>query len=187
MKIITLILLAACSAGASDIRNVNGSVTDLSPIHAWKEIHQGERPLKAWKDVQVLQLSGTVSVYTRCTIKVEGRTKDVLLDHLPPDISRFLNDKERLEIQIKQLEVYIADETKRLRIVEAESGPEIHRRGSQFKMDHARLDNKRDDLSAMRNELSEMKKNAAAATTDLAVIMNKTYFNLEIWDFGLKR
>ena len=190
MKAVVFILLIAGSAAASDIRNIDGRDVDLAPIYQWQETNGPEtnRPLAAWRAVQVLKIGEKVSVYTRCEMVVDGMTNVALVDHLPLTIKKFISGREQLEAQMTQLQTNIPAETKRLRIVAVDSmnWDPSSTAYQQFLRDRAALENKKQTFSELQQQYAEMKSREAAATTDYAILMNKRYLNLDIWDFGLK-
>ena len=186
-----VLLILAGNAAANDLRYIGGAVVDLAPIYQWNQTNgpATTRPLAAWKFMQVARVGDAVSVYVECQVVIEGVTNVVLTDHLPQTIKTFLEEAQQLEKQSKELESFVESETKRVRLVAAESvnwdaGSSAF---SQFLLDRAKLDNKKDDLAKTKQKLAEMKANGAANAADFAILMNKKYLNLEIWDFGLKR
>jgi hypothetical protein len=190
MKILFFILLIAGSAAASDVRIIDGREVDLAPIYQWQETNgpATSRPLSAWRAVQVLQVGEPVSVYTQCNIAVDGITNMVLVDHLPPEIKKFITQRNQVETNIQTLQTNILSETKRLRIVTAESanwdvGSAAYQK---FLLDRAALDNNRQTINELRQQRAELKSQEPGATTDFAIQMNKRYLNLDIWDFGIK-
>lgn len=191
MKTLIAFLLLAGSAVAGDLRNIAGAVVDLSPIYQWNQTNgpATNRPLSAWKLMQVVRIGKAVSVYVECEVAIEGVTNVVFTDHLPDQIKKFLDEEQRLEQQSGQLESFIENETKRLRLVGVESanwnlGSPAY---NKFLLNRANLDKKKDDLTQTKQKLAEMKAAESSNTADFAILMNKKYLNLEIWDFGLKR
>jgi hypothetical protein len=68
MKTLIVFLLLAGAAIAGDLRNIAGAVVDLSPIYQWKQTNgpATNRPLSAWKWMQVVRIGEAVSVYVEC-------------------------------------------------------------------------------------------------------------------------
>jgi macrodomain Ter protein organizer (MatP/YcbG family) len=191
MKTLIALLLLAGSAVAGDLRNIAGAVVDLSPIYQWSQTNgpATNRPLSAWKWMQVVQIGKTISVYVECEVAIDGVTNVIFTDHLPDPIKTFLDEEQRLELQNGQMQSFIENETKRLRLVAVESAnwDSGSRAYNQFLLDRANLDNKKDDLTKTKQKLAEMKAGESSNAADFAILMNKKYLNLEIWDFGLKR
>jgi hypothetical protein len=190
MKIIVVLLLAASSALAGDLRNVSGAVVDLAPIYQWRETNgpPTNRPFPAWKEVRVVQVGAPVSVYTKCVVVMDGMTNAILADHLPDKIKKFLADEAQLEAQAAQLSQFVTSETQRLRITGAQaqnwdpSSPDYN----QFLLDRSTLDNRKEQLDLLTRQLQEMKTREPGETTDYAIQMNKIYTGMQVWDFGLK-
>ena len=191
MKTLIIFLLMAEAVGAEDLRNVAGAVVDLAPIYQWKLTNgpATNRPLAAWKEVQVLKVGDNISVYIQCQAVIEGVTNLIFTDHLPGRIKMFLEEEQGLLKQSNELQSFVETETKRLRLVQAESlnwewGSTAM---NKFLLDRATLNNKKDELAEVNRKLAKRNTNEASGAVDFAVLMNKKYLNLDLWDFGLKR
>ena len=190
MKIMMVLLLAASSTLASDLRNVSGGVVDLAPIYQWRETNgpPTNRPFPAWKEVRVVQVGEQISVYTRCLAVIDGLTNSILADHLPEKIRKFLADEAQLETQESHLSQFVVGETQRLRITsaQAQNWDPTSAAYSQFLLDRSTLDNRKEQLDMLLRQIQEVKAREPGETTDYAIQMNKIYTGMQIWDFGLK-
>ena len=56
---VCLAVAATVAACAADLRYVNDTAVDLSPLDAWLKQRKGERPLKYWKELHITSISAT--------------------------------------------------------------------------------------------------------------------------------
>lgn len=95
---VTLNLLAA---RASDLRTISGKSVDLQPIHDWEENQKGERPLKHWKDIELVDwVDQGPHGHPVATIRIGAEQKKVWLKHCPKEVIRDFTKVVELERQL---------------------------------------------------------------------------------------
>src|SRR5437899_12521974 len=101
-KILVLIALLSvrtyCSESA-ELRHVNGKEVDLQPLIDWAVDKKGERPLKHWKLVQILENKGQTA-YQVVMADIEGAQTQIALKNCPAGILQLLTQKQTLEAQL---------------------------------------------------------------------------------------
>jgi hypothetical protein len=179
-------MMAAGSLNAADIRIVNNVRVNLQSVHDWVDNHDGERPMKHWKQIKIIQFVPG-GPWPTCTLLVDGKDhKTVYLKNIPVSAIQYLNQVSYLESQIKNLSEQIATDTKRLRVanaVQAEYGSEYDQNRDIFA---ANLHNKEDDRDSLVEKLSGLKSQEKELTSDFAMFTGQIYNNMEVWDCGLK-
>src|SRR5882757_4863532 len=101
----TMFLLAAVLvAGASycisgEMRTVNGKEVDLQPLVDWAAHKKGDRPLKHWKLVQILE-NKRQTAYTVVMTDIEGAKTQIALKNCPSGVLQLLSQKQTLEAQL---------------------------------------------------------------------------------------
>jgi hypothetical protein len=193
MKTLIAILFLSAFAGiaVADIRNVGGRVVNLDPIYQWEQTNgpATNRTLAAWREIRIVSVGNKVSVYRHCVIAVDGQTKPVLMDHLPAEVINLFANKTRAETRKRELESFIGVEKKRLRLLNAQSiyWDMESRDYANLQVANANLSNREDELDETIDTLKALGTRAATICFDYAVLMNRKYIGLEIWDLGLKR
>src|ERR1035441_2236347 len=87
-----------------DLRYVNGLQVDLTPIHNWMLNHQGDRPLKHWKQLQVYQIKEYLMGCEHCVVKTEdGGFLEILIRNVPDSVMIFLSRLKAQEADIASL------------------------------------------------------------------------------------
>ncbi len=99
------VLVGVLSLGAgpglgAEIRNVGGADVDIQPAIDWAVKKKGDRPLKHWKQVQVLERKGQ-SAYPVLLCDIEGLKTEIALKHCPRGILDLLDQKATLEAEMK--------------------------------------------------------------------------------------
>jgi hypothetical protein len=190
----TILLLAFLScARADDVRIVNGAPVDLGPVHEWSARKKGERPLKHWKEVRVLDIKpvGGISHYS---VEIEGRMTEVMLEHLPERITRHFEQTNKLKQQADDLRDYVQKESLRIRdmsaTAKATAAKSGHRKASptakaDVALAKSALAEKKTDLSNLTKQLAALKKEEGDMV-EYAMFTGKKYAGLDIWDCGRK-
>lgn len=186
MKLILVLMLAAGSLNAADIRVVNNVRVDLTPVHNWLDNHEGERPMKHWKQIKIKDFTPG-GPWPTCVFSVDGSGgKTAYLKNIPASAMQYLNQISYLQSQIKTLSEQIATDTKRLRTanaVQAQYGSEYDQNRDAFS---ARLQNNKDDLDSLEEKFSELKAQEKELTSDFAMFTGQVYNNVEVWDCGMR-
>src|SRR5262245_36847478 len=99
-KILVLaVLLSAHYCQSAELRSVNGREVDLQPLIDWAADKKGERPLKHWKLVQILENKGQTA-YQVVLADIEGSQTQIALKNCPAGILQLLTQKQNLEAQL---------------------------------------------------------------------------------------
>lgn len=93
-----LFVAGHCCLGA-ELRTVNGKEVDLQPLIDWSAHKKGERPLKHWKLVQILENKGQTG-FQVVTADIEGTKTQIALKNCPAGIIQLLTQKQALESQL---------------------------------------------------------------------------------------
>ncbi len=88
-----------------DIRRVNGIAVDLAPIHHWiANGRRGERPMKHWKDVQILEYKGKLNgLCDHYSAMIDGAATDIIMEKLPSQVTAAL---EVLKRNVEERQAY---------------------------------------------------------------------------------
>jgi hypothetical protein len=97
--VVALLFLGADCCISGETRIVNGKEVDLQPLIDWSAHKKGERPLKHWKLVQVLENKGQ-SAYQVVMADIEGTKTQIALKNCPSGILQLLSQKQALEAQL---------------------------------------------------------------------------------------
>jgi hypothetical protein len=107
MKLLSTVLLILASSRAfsqSDVRSVNGMKVDLAPLHQWYITKTGDRPFKHWRMITLTESQGRYSQWERFDCRDESGTKlNIMLDHLPEKLIRFMKTVSKQSETVKQL------------------------------------------------------------------------------------
>jgi hypothetical protein len=195
MKALLILLLAAGSLHAADLRHVGPDVrvvgtarVDLAPIHQWADRgEKDERPMKHWKIVKVETLQ-PAAPWPTCYIQIDRlEHKTVYVKNVPKEMSQFLNDFSVIDAQVKALSDEIASDRSRLKVADAINADyysEFNQKRNLFRIN---LGLKEDTLAKLTTQLNDLKSRVDVTTTDLAMFTGQIYNKLEVWDFGTKR
>jgi hypothetical protein len=93
------LLFVGVNCPAADLRTVNGKEVDLQPLIDWSAHKKGERPLKHWKLVQILENKGQTG-FQVVTADIEGAKTQIALKNCPAGILQLLTQKQALESQL---------------------------------------------------------------------------------------
>jgi chromosome segregation ATPase len=97
---ILVVGVAECICG--EMRTVNGKEVDLQPLIDWAAHKKGERPLKHWKLVQILENKGQTA-YTIVMADIEGAKTQIALKNCPSGVLQLLSQKQALETQLASI------------------------------------------------------------------------------------
>lgn len=99
---LTLLLLLAGNCLAGDVRVVSGRSVDLQPVHDWFANHQGERPMKHWKQVQVQEWKGDIAWPHVVIMLEDGTQQEVLLKNCDAFVLNPIKELVALDQQIAE-------------------------------------------------------------------------------------
>jgi hypothetical protein len=186
-RILGLLFFCAASACAqtNDIRTVSNIRVDLTPLRSWLITHDGERPLKHWKEIEIVGIEKYSKGRTACRIKVEGEEKIVLLRNAEVIIkllSNITNNLEHLvdvEMQISSIENKLAT-IKGMSENEARGVTSAHDEGMRLLVEMKSFRLKYEHLRG------EMLPLVPTLSRDLAMFTKNKDDGLEVWDCGKK-
>jgi hypothetical protein len=114
MKATILLLLGALTfadnavaqADRHDLRVVNGITVDLDPLHKWLLDHKGERPLKHWKELVIMEIGPKLGDFERCLVSGANSNgvQEVLIANMPKETKdSVLADQKRAQQKAQAL------------------------------------------------------------------------------------
>ena len=173
--LIALLALPANCCEAAELRHVNGKEVDLQPLIDWAAQKKGERPLKHWKLVQILENKGQ-SAFQIVMADIEGTQTQIALKNCPASILQLLTQKQSLEGQLASVK------------------QDHQAAAQQVATSHKRKDVKQAKQTEASD--SEMEKNIKKELADLdqkikqqkgvyAMNTGATFNGLPVWDTGL--
>jgi hypothetical protein len=200
------LLTLAASAMAQeihDLRIVNGKQVDLAPIHKWLVGHEGQRPMKHWQQIQIVEVKSSVGTWDLCHIKNEsGQSLDLYVDNMPPNIKQFLASFAEQERAIVVLRAQLARDKQ---VKEAAWNRYVYTdssfysvtsgsRGSSADTDTTRLvdakvmtqriEAEEEQLASLEGAYERSIAQSAQRLTTLAMFSGRKYGGLDIWDCG---
>ena len=182
-------MVATVAASAADLRYVNDTAVDLSPLDAWLKQRKGERPLKHWKELHITSITATQPI-PKCSVTIEGETKTVFLRNLPPPTVDAFAQVAALEPQVQKLSDSVAAERIRVDKLKADAQAHGHSRRVKHTLNqHAKvastdLSASSKQLDALRAKLKSAKEKEQKLALELAMNTGQKYAGLEVWDCG---
>jgi len=195
MKTLIVLLLAACSLNAADIKNVGPDVrivgttrVDLAPVHQWLDRgRKGDRPMPHWKCVGIESVQ-SAAPWPTCYIQIDQKEhKTVYVKNLPKEIPGQLSRVSELEAKKEALAKQVEADNKILLQAEgsdAQWGSDLARRRRELR---EKLHTEESQLRALTKQIDEVKANTKVDILDLAMFTGQVYNKLEVWDFGMKQ
>jgi hypothetical protein len=178
----------------SDIRSINGYQVDLMPLHRWLRKPEGERPLKAWKQLQVYTWKGQVHFLDRCVVKVEGGDfTEFYIANLPVEVRQYFIRLKELEAAIAGLSAEI--EAQKAAILAANAvlpaapsvpfyvDPAASAR-AEANLALASLELKNETLAKWQGEYANLRQVGEKQTKIIALFAGKKWGGLELVDCG---
>ncbi len=196
MKTPLLLVLLVLPVMAQEFRTVGGKQIDLSPLLAWQQNKEGERPLAHWKEVRITQCLGKIGTHTKCAAVIEGQAKTVLISNIKPEtVARIAKVDALLAYTSKEAERLKreADRIERLDAVtptgasgNANYVNAVMAQREQVNLAAVNLKRAQEALEAKQDEtlklLEEIKQDS-----DFAMFTGQKYAGLEVWDCGLRK
>jgi len=196
MKILFILLFAACSLNAGDIRIVKTDIrvvgtnqVDLTPIHEWASRGQkdADRPMRHWKIVKIETVQPK-DPWPTGSIRIDRQEhKSVFLKNIPEEIRKYLSDVGDTMTRIESLTPEIRSDVQRLKVENgANINPysEFNRNRKQFQ---ANLVNKQKEFNRLLAQFKYLKSKEEINASDLAMFTGQITNNIEVWDFGVKQ
>jgi len=170
-----LLFLATNVCISGETRIVNGKEVDLQPLIDWSSHKKGERPLKHWKLLKILENKGQTA-YSVVLADIEGTQTQIALKNCPDAALQLLSQKQALEGQLASVK-------------------HDHQAAAQ---DAANTRKRKEVKQAKRTEAAdaEAEKNIRKQISDLdekikhqngvyAMNTGSTFNGLPVWDTGL--
>lgn len=177
-KILALIALLSirtyCSESA-ELRHVNGKEVDLQPLIDWAADKKGERPLKHWKLVQILENKGQTA-YQLVLADIEGTQTQIALKNCPAGILQLLTQKQTLEAQLGSV--------KQDHQAAAQQAANTHRRKDVKQAKQTEASDSEMEKN-IKKELEELDKKIKQQKGVYAMNTGATFNGLPVWDTGL--
>lgn len=188
-----------------DIRVAGAGEVDLAPVHQWLAKPVGDRPLKHWKRLQLLELKDNVGGYARCVVNTEQKAKtELLIANLPPGPVAFLKSAKQQYAAILSMRAQVAADQK---AIDAHVDWDLSHpptwstftSGSTSVSDTPRsrtqayvaatrkLEEDQKNLRLLEVQYQGTQQKALAQTSVLAMFTGQSYANKQIWDCGKKR
>lgn len=97
---VSLCLLIAPASPAGEIRKIGDTEVDLQPLVDWSaKKKKGDRPLKHWKFVQVLDFKRQ-STYPVFRCDIEGLKAEIMLKNCPSELVKLAEQKTNLQKEL---------------------------------------------------------------------------------------
>jgi|SRR6266850_4238599 len=170
-----VLFLCAYDGQSAELRAVNGKEVDLQPLIDWAAHKKGERPLKHWKLVQILESKGQTG-YPIVMADVEGTKTQIALRNCPSDILQLLGQKQALEAQLS--------EARQEHQAAAQDAANTRKRREvkQAKRSEAAA---ADMEKNIKKELAELEQKIKQQKGVYAMNTGATFNGLPVWDTGL--
>jgi flagellar biosynthesis GTPase FlhF len=173
--LIALLFLRTYDCQSAELRTVNGKEIDLQPLIDWAAHKKGERPLKHWKLVQILENKGQTA-YPIVMADIEGAKTQIALKNCPSGILQLLAQKQTLEAQLS--------EVRQEHQAAAQDAANTRKRKEvkQAKRSEAAA---ADMEKNIKKELAELEKKIKQQKAVYAMSTGGTFNGLPVWDTGL--
>lgn len=163
-------------------------------ISAWLKNHQGERPLKHWKEIHVYEVKSEVGGWKKCLIGGETGDQEVFLANIPAPVQEFLDTVKSQADAIENEQAAIEQEQVRIRRARANAPIDATTDGSgfvkvqayyrQLDIDDERLSERKDALVKLNATYRGTLTKAGDKTLTLAMFTGQKYGGLDVWDCG---
>jgi hypothetical protein len=196
MKTLLWMLLSINLSASAQIVTVSGRSVDLTPLTRWLADPQGERPLKHWKQITVIESRGIVNGMPRYVIKTEDTPElEVTLVNLPESVKSFVFAMKALQDEIKSLTTQIKenqaaiDRAKAL-TPEAQDSDVAYLLAlderSRINAYEQKIYEASDKLAPLERDYADKMKVAKKESSTLAMFTGTSYASVPIWDCGLR-
>jgi hypothetical protein len=194
MKIFLWMLLSIGLGASAQIVTVSGRSVDLTPLTRWLADPQGERPLKHWKQITLIESKGIVDGRPRYVIKTEDTPElEVSLMNLPDSVKSFVLAMKTLQDEIKSLTAQIKENQTAIDRAKALT-PETQDSDAAYLLaldERGRVNayeqkiyEASDKLAPLERDYAEKMKVAKKESSTLAMFTGASYAGVPIWDCG---
>ena len=195
LSFLTAANAALSSQETHDYRLVNGVTVDLAPVHKWLSNREGNRPLKHWKQLRIVELKQSLSAWEKCLVKNEaGDEVEVLIANLPSSTKSFFTGLNQQYAEILRLRATIESDTRKIRLLDSQV-PEaafgeiswvnsMHTQRAQLETWKANVESMKERLAALQSDYDAKLAESPERLTIVAMFSGHRYADLEIWDCG---
>ena len=180
LKIILLVALVQFPAIerclAAEIRTVGNVEVDLQPLIDWTAKKKGERPLKHWKLVQILEQKKQ-SAAPELLCEIEGLKMSIILKNGPGEILNLLHQKDALGTKLAAARKVEATTAENLANAKTKRQKRLATQNHKVATDSEKAINK--DLAVLEKKINQQPK-------IFAMFTGATFDSLPVWDTGLK-
>lgn len=169
-----LVLLLVATASAAEVRKVGNTEVDLQPLIDWTAKKKGERPLKHWKLVQVLELKKPgPSPALLCNI--DSVKTELILRNCPKELTDLVRRKSELEAKLAAA-----------RKDEGAAAEDLNEARNKRQERQAKRANSaaRDTQKVLEKERKEVEQKIKQQRV-YAMSTGQTFDGLPVWDTGL--
>jgi chromosome segregation ATPase len=160
---------------AASLRYVNGKEVDLQPLIDWAGDKKGERPLKHWKLVQIVENKGQ-SAFQIVEADIEGAKTQIALKNCPAEILGLLAQKQALETRLASV--------KQDYQAAAQEAAGAHKRNVKQQAKRTEASDTEAGKS-IKKELADVEQKIKQQKGVYAMNTGATYNGLPVWDTGL--
>jgi hypothetical protein len=180
MKTSALLVITSAIVGAhlcysAEMRTVNGKEVDLQPLIDWSANKKGERPLKHWKLVQILENKGQ-SAFQIVEADIEGAKTQIALKNCPAEILTLLAQKQAVEARLASV--------KQDYQAAAQEAAGTRKRNVKQQAKRTEASDTEAEKS-IKKELADVEQKIKQQKGVYAMNTGATYNGLPVWDTGL--
>ena len=171
---ISAVLASDINSSATEMRKIGNTEVDLQPLIDWTAKKKGERPLKHWKLVQVLELKRQ-SPAPALLCDIEGVKTEIILRNCPKELTDLVHRKSELEAKLSTA-----------RKDESAAAADLNESRNKRQARQAKRANTaaRDAGKVVQKELTEVDKKIKEQRV-FAMSTGGTFDGLPVWDTGL--
>jgi outer membrane murein-binding lipoprotein Lpp len=173
----TAILFVPQVLQAASLRYVNGKEVDLQPLIDWAADKKGERPLKHWKLVQIVENKGQ-SAFQIVVANIEGAKTEIALKNCPAEILGLLAQKKDLEARLAAV--------KQDHQAAAQEAAGAHKRRDVKQQAKRTEASDVEEEKSIKKELAEVEEKIKKQKGVFAMATGSTYNGVPVWDTGLR-
>src|SRR5215510_4766030 len=173
--LLALLFVGLNCCPAAELRTVNGKEVDLQPLIDWSAHKKGERPLKHWKLVQILENKGEIG-FPVVMADIEGTKTQIALKNCPAGILQLLTQKQTLESQLA------AARQEHQAAAQDAANNRKRKEVKQAKRSEAAA---ADTEKNTKKELDELEQKIKQQKGVYAMNTGATFTSLPVWDTGL--
>jgi hypothetical protein len=174
-SLLAILFIATNCCTSAELRTVNGKEVDLQPLIDWSAHKKGERPLKHWKLVQILESKGEMA-YPVVMADIEGTKTQIALKNCPSGILQLFTQKQTLESQLAA-----AAQEHQAAAQEAANTRKRKEVKQAKRSEAAAVDTEKN----IKKELAELEQKIKQQKGVYAMNSGATFNGLPVWDTGL--